>query len=167
MPWKLLNINADGEEKIITEGKAWTGDDGTQHPSNWAIWSDDEKKAKGLTWEDPPKTYDKRFYWAAGIEKRLEDSSDGTTGLKTQWINNTKDTANSLLQLSDWYVTRKAEKSTEIPSDITKHRNDIRTACNTIETKIKAASDMSTFIKLFDSADSNGVTEINRWPEEV
>tara|TARA_Y100000114_G_scaffold147339_1_gene159033 strand:- start:1105 stop:1608 length:504 start_codon:yes stop_codon:yes gene_type:complete len=167
MPWKLLNINADGQEKIITEGKAWTGDDGTQHPSNWAIWSDDEKKAKGLTWEDPPKTYDKRFYWDVGIEKNLADSSDGTIGLKTQWINSTKDKANSLLQLSDWYVTRKAEKSTEIPSDITKHRNDIRTACNTIETKIKAASDMSTFIKLFDSADSNGMTDINRWPEEV
>ena len=160
MPWKH-----DG--KIVKEGRAWSDKHGTQHPSNWASWPDPEKEAREMIWEDPPTPYDKRFYWDVGIEKNLADSSDGTIGLKTQWINSTKDTANSLLQPSDWYVTRKTEKSTEIPSDITKHRNDIRTACNTIETKIKAASDMSTFIKLFDSADSNGITEINRWPEEV
>ena len=101
MPWKH-----DG--KIIPEGRAWSDKYGTQHPSNWAIWPDPEKEAREMTWEDPPKTYANRFYWAAGIEKRLEDSSAGTTGLKTQWINSTKDTANSLLQLSDWYVTRKS-----------------------------------------------------------
>ncbi len=163
MPWKNVHDN-----KIISEGKAWSDWRGTQHPSNWASnWSDEEKKATGLEWVDPPTPYDKRFYWDAGVEKNLADSSDGTIGLKTLWINKTKDTANALLQPSDWYVTRKTEKSTEIPSDITKHRNDIRTACNNIETKIKAASDMPTFIKLFDSADSNGITEINRWPEEV
>ena len=160
MPWKH-----DG--KIISVGRAWSDSIGIQHPSNWAIWSDDEKKARGLTWEDPPAPYDNRFYWSAGIEKRLADSSDGTIGLKTVWINKTKDTANALLQPSDWYITRKTEKSTAIPSDITKHRDNIRTACNTIETKIKAASDMTAFKKLFDSADSNGITDINRWPEQV
>ena len=160
MPWKH-----DG--KIIAVGSAWSDSKGIQHPSNWAIWSDDEKKARGLTWEDPPAPFDSRFYWSAGIEKRLADSSDGTIGLKTLWINKTKDTANDLLRPSDWYVTRKTEKSTAIPSDVTKHRDNIRTACNTIETKIKAASDMTAFKKLFDSADSNGITDINRWPEQV
>ena len=53
-----------------------------------------------------------------------------------QYINEIKQTAFSLLSQTDWYITRKAEKSTEIPSDITKYRNDIRTACNNIETKI-------------------------------
>jgi len=161
MPWKH-----DG--KIVKEGRAWSDKHGTQHPSNWAIWSDDEKKAKGLTWEDPAKNYDKRFYWSAGVEKKLADSSDGTIGLKTQWINSTKDTANGLLKLSDWYVTRKMEDSTkDIPSKIIKYRSDIRTSCANIETKINAANDMEKFMKLFDSADSNGVTDINRWPEEV
>ena len=45
--WKLNN-------KVIQEGKAWTDDDGVQHPANWNIWSDSEKKAIGLTWEDEP-----------------------------------------------------------------------------------------------------------------
>jgi len=161
MPWKHNGI-------IIKEGQGWSDKSYIQHPPNWAsVWSDSEKLAHDMQWEDPPASYDDRFYFSAGVEKNLEDSSDGSIGLKTQYINEIKQTAFSLLSQTDWYITRKAEKSTEIPSDITKHRNDIRTACNNIETKIKAASDMSTFIKLFDSADSNGITEINRWPEEV
>lgn len=162
MPWKY-----DG--KIIKEGTAWTDKHGTQHPSNWAIWPDPEKEAREMTWEDPPTPYDKRFYWDVGIEKNLADSSDGTIGLKTQWINSTKDTANSLLQLSDWYVTRKMEDSTKaIPSDISTYRSDVRTSCANIETKIKAANNMATFIKLFDSAlDSTGITTINNWPKQV
>ena len=54
-----------------------------------------------------------------------------------------------------------------IPSKITKYRSDIRTASETIENKIKAANDMTAFKKLFDSADADGITDINRWPEQV
>jgi hypothetical protein len=38
--------------KVIREGRAWTDDDGTQHPANWNIWSADEKISKGLVWVD-------------------------------------------------------------------------------------------------------------------
>ena len=161
MPWKL-------KDRIIKEGRAWSSDD-VQHPSNWERWSDAEKKEHGLVWEDPPAPFDNRFYWDAGIEKTLTDSSDGTIGLKTQHINQAKQTANGLLQPSDWYVTRKMEDSTKaIPSKIAKYRSDVRTSCATIETQIGAANNMATFIKLFDSAlDSSGITTINNWPEQV
>ena len=161
MPWKL-------GDRIIREGRAWSSDD-IQHPLNWARWSDSEKKEHGLVWEDPPAPFDNRFYWDAGIEKTLTDSSDGTIGLKTQYINQAKQTANSLLQSSDWYVTRKMEDSTKaIPSKITKYRSDVRTYCATIETQISAANNMATFIKLFDSAlDSSRTTTINNWPEQI
>ena len=49
MPWKHNNI-------AIKAGKAWSDKDGVQHPANWMIWTDPEKKAKGLTWEDEPDT---------------------------------------------------------------------------------------------------------------
>ena len=162
MPWKH-----DG--KIVKEGRAWSDWNGTQHPSNWAtLWSDSEKLALSMKWEDPPVSYDERFYWGAGIEKRLADSSDGTIGLKTQYINEIKQTAFSLLSQTDWYITRKAEDDKKtIPSKITKYRSDIRTASETIENKIKAANNMTAFKKLFDSADADGITDINRWPEEV
>jgi hypothetical protein len=40
--------------KIIREGRSWTDDAGVKHPTNWASWSDAEKAAKGLVWQDPP-----------------------------------------------------------------------------------------------------------------
>jgi len=162
MPWKH-----DG--KIINVGKAWSDRYDTQHPSNWyASWTDSEKVAHEMEWVDPPAYFDDRFYWGAGIEKRLADSSDGTIGLKTQYKNQTKETAYSLLQPTDWYVIRKYEDSTkEIPTKIANYRAAVRTAANTIETKIDAASNLTDFIKLIDSSDSNSVSDIDRWPEEV
>ena len=49
--------------KIIRAGKAWSNDEGIQHPRNWMIWSDAEKTAAGLVWEDDPAPFDSRFYW--------------------------------------------------------------------------------------------------------
>ena len=164
MPWF-----SNGKE--IKIGKAWTSNDAdaVQHPANWAsVWSEDEIKQKGLTWVDPPAAYDSRFYFAAGVERRLEDSSDGTIGLKTTYKNDTNTKAYSMLQQTDWYVIRKYEDSTQdIPKKITDYRTAVRTAANSIQSKIDAASNMQEFIKLFDSADSDGITEINRWPEKV
>ena len=161
MPWKHMGT-------ILKEGKAWSDASNVQHPANWAIWSDSEKLAIGMEWVDPPASFDSRFYWDVGIEKILADSSDGTIGLKTQYKNQTKETAHSLLQPTDWYVIRKYEDSTkEIPTKIANYRAAVRTAANTIETKIDAASNLTDFIKLIDSSDSNSVSDIDRWPEEV
>ena len=44
MAWKHNGIN-------IKEGRSWTDKDGVKHPSNWMIWSDEDKKGFGLTWE--------------------------------------------------------------------------------------------------------------------
>ena len=37
MPWKL-------GDKIIKEGTGWADNDGIRHPTNWNIWTDNEKK---------------------------------------------------------------------------------------------------------------------------
>ena len=155
MPWKHMGT-------ILKEGKAWSDASKVQHPANWALWSDSEKLAIGMEWVDPPASFDNRFYWDVGIEKILADSSDGTIGLKTQYKNKTKETAHSLLQPTDWYVIRKYEDSTkEIPTKIANYRAAVRTAANAIETKIDAASNLTDFIKLIDSADSNSVSDID------
>lgn len=165
MVWKHKGKEIKEGRSWVQEGDVWYKD--IQHPSNWAIWSDSEKINNGLVWENDPAPFDDRFYHAAGIERKLADSGD-EIGLKTYWINNTKSTAKTKLQASDWYITRKMEDSTEaVPSNITKYRSDVRAACNTIETKIKAASDMTAFKKLFE-ADSAGVNAvIHTWPKEV
>ena len=58
--------------------------------------------------------------------------------LKIQRIKEAKILANNELSTTDWYVTRKAEKGTAIPSDITTERDAIRTSCTNHETAINA-----------------------------
>mgnify|MGYP003111188068 FL=1 len=180
--WKL-------NDKVIKEGKAWTDDDGVQHPANWNIWSDEEKKSAGLTYEEPvDNSFDNRFYWAKNIERKLDDVLvvdendqkviDPMTGeqmvqegLKTQYIAQTKQTANDMLSETDWMIVRNAEKSTAIPEATTKFRDSVRTKCAEIETAINACSSLADFIKLFDAPvdkDGNptGNAPIYDWPTE-
>ena len=183
MAWKHNGVN-------IKEGKSWTDKDGIKHPSNWMIWSDEDKKGFGLVWEAEEDTsFDSRFYFAKGIEKKLADTNevdkDGkaiidpltgkqlvTLGLKSKWITQTKTTANSMLSRTDWYVTRKAETGADIPSDISKYRTDVRTATKTIEDKINNCTNVTEFMKLFDvpmDSDNNptGNAPIYDFPDEV
>ena len=182
MVWKHNGVN-------IKEGKSWTDKDGTKHPSNWMIWSDEDKKGFGLTWEAEDDTsYDERFYWSKDAERKLADTNevdkdgkaivdkDGkqvvTLGLKSIWITQTKTTANNMLSRTDWYVTRKAEAGTAIPSDISKYRTDVRTATKTIEDKINNCSKLSEFIALFDvpvdsDGEPTGNAPIYDFPDEV
>ena len=184
MVWK----KSDGT--IVSAGRSWVDDNKIRHPSNWMVWSDEDKKGFGLTWEDDVDTsFDDRFYLAKGVEKSLVDidevDDDGnaiidpqtgkqavTLGLKSIWIIKTKKIANNSLSQTDWYVTRKAETDTAIPSDISKYRTDVRTATATIETKINNCSKLSEFIALFDvPVDSDGRPTGNApiydFPEEV
>jgi len=150
MPWKH-------NSRTISEGRSWTSDDGLKHPQNWAnCWSDDDKKSFGLTWEDPPAAFDSRFYWDANTAKALD-------GLKTQWVTTTKQTANSLLSSSDWYVTRKAESGSGIPATVQDYRSAVRVKCTEIETTINSVTSIDDFIKLFESSDGSA-PEINDWP---
>ena len=93
-------------------------------------------------------------------------------GLKSNWIAQTKTTANSLMSSSDWYALRKADASTAIPSDISTYRSAVRTATATIEKKITDCADLDAFKALFvvpmDSDNKpTGNAPIYDFPDEV
>jgi hypothetical protein len=156
--------------RIIRAGKAWTDNDQIQHPSNWMVWDDATKAAKGLVWEDDPASFDGRFYWSAGVAKALDDvtEEDGTItkGLKSNAIATVKAQAAGLLAPTDWYVVRKSETEVAIPATIATFRAAVRTASGTIEAAITAAADLDAFIALYDTPE-DGNAPINDWPEEV
>tara|TARA_R100000426_G_scaffold75567_1_gene53120 strand:- start:166 stop:738 length:573 start_codon:yes stop_codon:yes gene_type:complete len=190
MPWKYNGA-------VLKEGREFTGTDGTQYSKVWMRYSADEKKAIGITWEDPPASeapYDNRFYLGREpdgtlIPKHLEDlnvvDDDGnavndpatgeqmvTLGLKSVWVAQTKQTANDKLAVHDWYVVRNAEKSTAIPSSVTTYRDSVRTKCAEIETALNGASDLAAFMALFDNElNSDGsiktIAKINDWPDAI
>jgi len=182
--------------KELQVGRGWTDDKGIKHPSNWMIWDAKTKKEMGVVWwEDiANKPYDNKFYWgwtADGktlIERKIADEDavddsgnkikdeDGNQvineGLKTIWVRQTKRYANGRLKATDWYVTRKAEAGTAIPSDVSTYRTAVRTSSKTIEDKINACSNLTAFKKLFDTpVDSDGKATGNApiydFPKEV
>ena len=174
------------ESKPLAIDVAFKTSDGTQYPANWLrLATADEKKKIGITEVADPAYYDQRFYWGADNAKKLADEnakdSDGKLikdadgnqvikeGLKTQWVRQQKQQAGSLLAKYDWYVTRKAEKGTAIPSAIVTYRDAIRTTCTTREGEINACSDVAALKKLIDGTyDSDGkrTAGITLWPTD-
>ena len=84
-----------------------------------------------------------------------EDNGLGTKddikeeGLKTRLIRTIKEQAESQLNKTDWYVTRKAEKNTAIPSAISTHRDAVRSKQAEMETAITNASDTPALETLY------------------
>ena len=70
-------------------------------------------------------------------------------GLKTRLIRTVKKQAEGLLNQTDWYITRKSEKSTAIPSNITTWRNGIRSKQAAMETAVTNASNTPALETLY------------------
>ena len=86
-----------------------------------------------------------------------QDESDGkgtegevaTEGLKTKLIRTIKSQAEGELNKTDWYVVRKSEESTAIPSAVTTHRKAVRSKQAAMETSITNASDTPALETLY------------------
>jgi hypothetical protein len=86
-----------------------------------------------------------------------QDESDGlgtegdvkVEGLKTVLIRTVKQQAAGILQDTDWYVVRKADAGTAVPSSITTHRAAVRTKAAEMETAITNASDTPALETLY------------------
>jgi hypothetical protein len=121
---------------------------------------------------------DERFYWVTfdsysvgetyvtrnyvNTPKALEDVTETvdeqtstTQGLKSQYIAQFKQTANSMLSTTDWTVIRKAERGVDIPADVAAKRAAILAECDRLIAAVTAASDMPSFITAVQSANWN------------
>ena len=78
-----------------------------------------------------------------------------TEGLKTILIRAIKLQVKSILNETDWYITRKSEEDTAIPSSITTHRKAVRTKQAAMETAITNAADTAA-LETLHTRDSNG-----------
>ena len=95
-----------------------------------------------------------------------QDETDGlgtegelkSRGLKYNLIQDVKLEAANELAKTDWYVVRKSEESTAIPSAITTHRRLVRSKAAAMETSITNASDTPALETLYTyTTDSDGV----------
>jgi hypothetical protein len=169
----LLNGNR------LAEGTSFYDANGTQYPPQWLNVSTEEQKlAIGITWVADPAPVDNRFYWDTDLPKALEDKletkEDGTPlykqvydkatefmvdtteqvvtkGLKSQFVAQVKDTAGKLLNATDWYVIRKAERAIDIPSEVALKRTQIITESNRLETDIQASTTVEALIEVLNA----------------
>ena len=70
-------------------------------------------------------------------------------GLKTQKIKTVKSQAAGILQDTDWYIIRKADADTDVPSAITTFRAAVRTKAAAMETLITNASNTAAIETLY------------------
>jgi hypothetical protein len=181
--------------RTIRTGKAWTDDNGVQHPANWHVWSATEKTSAGLTEvveETPP---DSRLYdWSQNSDgtitstaKSLDDvnavdqnedpvlDEDGNQlinrGVKWNLKQEVKNQQGYLLGQTDWAVIRKSDNDTAIPSNIQTWRDAIRTKATEMETAIDNAADTDAVAALFVTYTTNEDGSITKsgilydWPE--
>jgi len=116
-------------------------------------------KVKGTYGTATAKPHADTLYTQAEEDAGLGTKDDvKTEGLKTKLIRAVKVDAEAELNKTDWYITRKAEKSTAIPSSITTHRDAVRTKQAAMETAITNASDTAALETLYTYTTTDGVT---------
>lgn len=103
----------------------FTGPDGIRYPANWLRLSTQaEKEAIGISEAPEPAYYDQRFYWGYDSEGNLIPKDHQQ--LVTQWQDQTRTTAGTLLSPTDWMVIRELDNGTPMNSDIKTWREQIR-----------------------------------------
>ena len=151
--WKYGN-------RTIRPGKGWVDDNKVRHPSNWHIWSAEEKakyNIKEVVEDRPP---DSRLYrWSQNKDGKITstakalDDSEGVVGLKTTMKNEVKDQQGSLLSQTDWAYIRHYDTGTDVPANIETWRNAIRAKATEMENAIDNATDTDAVAALLMSFD--------------
>ena len=100
------------------------------------------KKHADTLWTEEDKT-------DGNIPEGKDVGDVAVEGLKTQLIRTIKQQAAGILQDTDWYIIRKADADTAVPSSITTHRAAVRTKCTEMETAITNANDTPALETLY------------------
>ena len=160
--------------KTIRPGKGWSDNNGVRHPSNWHIWSTEEKakyNLKEVVEDTPPDS--RLYYWSQDSDGKITstakalDDSEGVVGLKTTLKNEVKDQQGSLLSQTDWAYIRHYDSGIDVPAKIETWRNAIRAKATEMENAIDNATDTDAVAALFVSWDKDGKKSgiLYDWPE--
>lgn len=129
---------------FLLDGKPLSPDvafthDSIQYPANWLRLSTPEERAAiGITEVPDPAPYDQRFYWGYDAEGQLLPKDHAQ--LVDQWCDQTRTTAGTLLQPTDWMVIREADNGVVMPQEVKDRREEIRQLSGVKVTAIKATT---------------------------
>lgn len=113
---------------------------GTLYPANWLrLATPDERAAIGITEVPDPPVYDQRFYWGYTASGTLIPKDHGV--LVSGWVDQTRQTANTILFPTDWMVVREVDNGVPMSSGVKAWRQETREAC---EVKVYIIRDTDT-----------------------
>jgi hypothetical protein len=113
---------------------------GVQYPANFLRLSTlEEKEAIGITEQADPPVWDQRFAWGYSEDGQLIWKDH--TQLVEQWVAQTRTTAGTLIQPTDWMVIREQDNGTVVPESVKALREDIRLATGQKNAAIEATAD--------------------------
>ena len=113
---------------------------GTLYPANWLrLATPDERAAIGITEEPDPPVYDQRFYWGYTASGTLIPKDHGV--LVSGWVDQTRQTANTILFPTDWMAVREVDNGVPMSSGVKAWRQETREAC---EVKVYIIRDTDT-----------------------
>jgi hypothetical protein len=119
-----------------------------QYPANWIRLSTlEQKEAIGITEVPDAPVYDQRFYWGYDADGNLIPKDHPQ--LVTQWTEQTRVTAGTLLAPTDWMIVREVDNLTPVSNDIKTSRQNIRILCGNKVTNIgitTTTGELATYI---------------------
>lgn len=154
----------------LRPNKAWTDDNGVQHPANWlSAWSEQEIADHGITHVVRQPPANGRFYIT-------DYNEDGTTVVTPKPLETVKERmvldlisqTHSLLSETDWMVTRASEDTAsgrvpvrQVPANVVAYRDSLRQRKTDLESQINAATAVEELAAMYDG-DQPAMTT---WPE--
>ena len=150
--WSMSELNAIGIYEVVTDSSNKKDEKWYINTNESYTFADDQVTRSWGT--ATPKAHADTLWTQADSDDGdlPSDKSVGDVkveGLKTQLIRTLKQQVSNELSKTDWYITRNTEKSTAIPSDISTHRDNVRTKQTSMETQILNASDTPALETLY------------------
>ena len=150
--WSMSELNAIGIYEVITDSSNRKDEKWYINTNESYTFADNQvtrswgtataKKHADTLWTEQDKTDDK-------IPEGKDVGDVAVEGLKTKLIRTIKQQAAGILQDTDWYIVRKADAGTAVPSAITTHRAAVRTKAASMETAITNAADTPALETLY------------------
>ena len=132
---------------------------GIQYPANFLrLSSPEERAAIGITEQADPPVWDQRFAWGYSEDGQLIWKDH--TQLVEQWVAQTRITAGTLIQPTDWMVIREQDNGTVVPESVKALREDIRLATGQKNAAIAATTDTAELAAYITG------TEYPVWPSD-
>ena len=181
-------VESDSITELYARPKSLTIGD-VNYPSNiFNLWTSSELEAIGI-YEiviDNTNRKDSKYYintnqtyafasdtvtasYGTATVRAIADVTNAddsiTAGLKSQHKTQINASAAGLLQSTDWMVVRATEGGTAVPSANTTYRAAVRTAANSMCTKIDNAADLDALIALYVYTD--GTRPLGEFPDSI